>query len=579
MRHPALTRVFSVVLVLLCLTMGMAGGLGLTRAEKDREAVLADMSRLRGRIEEYREATESLKGTESFDARSESLDERQKQHDKGSSEHRVELTTFTATRYGLNMGTEAMDQANRQFAEYKALFEQGMGTIQPVMSEASALLVYLWQIYFAAAEVVDNANAHLAFASGFTAGLDAGEELTVGTVVAAYDELLRCVDETAALYDTLHELQPALDTLALFDPASLTSLADSVPEIPASLGGMGDLSLDAYTSAGVDVPFDMEQLGSLKESYNSAWATVKAAMAEIDALIPELDNGVRAMTGMGLAEIRQGAQTARDELAAQSGEPLDPAFSQAILDGYAANSGEVHAALDEAAAGMGTVNSYLAQARELLSTVQGQVDALIALMGLAQDMINEGEQALYWARAAIWLRMGEQEKKEEELREQKEQLTQEAEELEILSEQAEEQKTAEQRQRSLRAILLSREEIRQRSDAGEELAAAATAYAEESEQTAQTVFQTRRRACLLMLSGAALALLGLPAAFEAIRSRFMLLFPVLLCLGCAAAAEVLFVRMGRGHSYSALAAAGAALLQLTVSLPRAKIQKGGKHLV
>lgn len=578
MRHPALTRVFAVVLVLLCLTMGLAGGLGLTRAEKDREAVLADMSRLRGRVEEYREASKSLEGTESYDTRSESLDERQKQHDKDSSQHRAELTTFTATRYGLNMGTEAMDLADRQFAEYKALFEQGMAAFQPVMSEASALLVYLWQIYFAAEGVVDNANAHLAFASGMTAGLDAGEELSVGTVIAAYDELLRCVDETAALYDTLHELQTALDTLALFDPASLTSLADSVPEIPESLGGLGDLSLNAYTSAGVDVPFDMEQLGSIKDSYNSAWATVKAAMVEIDALIPVLDNSVRAMTGMGLAEIRQGAQTARDALAAYGEEPLDPALSQAILDAYAVNSGAVHTALEQAGAGMAAVNGYLAQGRELLSTVQGQVDMLIALMGLAQDMLSEGEQALYWARAAIWLQMGEQEKKEEELREQKEQLEQEAEELEVLSGQAEEQKTAEQRQRSLRAILLSREEICRRSDAGENLIAAATAYAEESEQAAQTAFQTRRRACLLMLAGAALALLGLPAAFEAIRSRFMLLAPVLLCLGCAAAAEVLFVTMGRGHSYSALAAAGAAALQLAISLPRAKRQKGGKHL-
>ena len=574
MRHPALTRVFAVVLVLL----GLAGGLGLTRAEKDREAVLADMSRLRGRVEEYREASKSLEGTESYDTRSESLDERQKQHDKDSSQHRAELTTFTATRYGLNMGTEAMDLADQQFAEYKALFEQGMGAFQPVMSEASALLVYLWQIYFAAEEVVGNANAHLAFASGMTAGLDAGEELSVGTFVAAYDELLLCADETAALYDTLHELQPALDTLALFDPASLTSLADSVPEIPTSLGGLGVLSLDAYTSAGVDVPFDMAQLGSIKDSYNSAWSTVKTAMAGIDTLIPQLDSAVRAMTGAGLAEIRQGAQTGRDSLAAYSDVTLDPELTQAILDGYAANSGAVHAALEQAGGGISTVNGYLAQARELLSTVQGQVDALIALMGLAQDMLNEGEQALYWARAAIWQQMGEQEKKEEELREQKEQLTQEAEELETLSEQAEEQKTAEQRQRSLRAILVSREEIRQRSEAGEELIEAATAYAEESEQTAQTAFQTRRRACLLMLAGAACALLGLPAAFEAIRSRFLLLVPVLLCLGCAAAAEVLIVTMGRGHSYSALAAAGAAVLQIIVSLPRAKKQKRGKHL-
>jgi len=54
---------------------------------------------------------------------------------------------------------------------------------------------------------------------------------------------------------------------------------------------------------------------------------------------------------------------------------------------------------------------------------------------------------------------------------------------------------------------------------------------------------------------------------------------VLLCLGCAIAAEWIFVTMGRGHSYSALAAAGFALLQLLVSAPGAKKKRqGGKHL-
>ena len=36
MKHPALTRVLAIVLAILCLTMGMAGWLGLRRAEDFR---------------------------------------------------------------------------------------------------------------------------------------------------------------------------------------------------------------------------------------------------------------------------------------------------------------------------------------------------------------------------------------------------------------------------------------------------------------------------------------------------------------------------------------------------------------
>ena len=60
------------------------------------------------------------------------------------------------------------------------------------------------------------------------------------------------------------------------------------------------------------------------------------------------------------------------------------------------------------------------------------------------------------------------------------------------------------------------------------------------------------------------------SAFEQLRSRFMLLVPVLGCVACAAGAAYLFVTMGRGSSYSALAAAGFGLLQLLISLPKAR---------
>ena len=64
MKHPALTRVLAIVLVLLCLTMAAAGALGLTRAGKDRRSTLEEMQRLRARIEEYETVSAELADTQ-----------------------------------------------------------------------------------------------------------------------------------------------------------------------------------------------------------------------------------------------------------------------------------------------------------------------------------------------------------------------------------------------------------------------------------------------------------------------------------------------------------------------------------
>ena len=102
--------------------------------------------------------------------------------------------------------------------------------------------------------------------------------------------------------------------------------------------------------------------------------------------------------------------------------------------------------------------------------------------------------------------------------------------------EADDQKELEQRQKSLRLALTSREEIQSRAEAGEELAAAARAFAQESENTAEQSYGARRLACLLMLFGALYGVIGIPAAFETTKSRLMLILPVLHCLGCTAGA-------------------------------------------
>ena len=108
------------------------------------------------------------------------------------------------------------------------------------------------------------------------------------------------------------------------------------------------------------------------------------------------------------------------------------------------------------------------------------------------------------------------------------------------------------------------------ADAGEELGSAAQAYLDETLRTAEDIFARRRAACLLMVFGAVYGLIGIPAAFESVKNRLLLILPVLHCLACAAGAEQILWKLGRGLSYSCLAVMAFALLQLLISRPKKK---------
>ena len=146
MKHPALTRVLAIVLAILCLTMGMAGWLGLRRAERDRQSALDEAERLRGRVEEYQTLLTRLEGNKSYNKQTEKIDNKQAAHDKDSAEHRTELSTYTLTQYGLKMGTDALDMADEQFAYYKAMAEEALAKFDGGIAQISELLGYLWEM-------------------------------------------------------------------------------------------------------------------------------------------------------------------------------------------------------------------------------------------------------------------------------------------------------------------------------------------------------------------------------------------------------------------------------------------------
>ena len=82
MKHPALTRVLSAALAIMCVIMLAAGAVGLGKAESQYDDDTADYEKLTGRVTLYKELDEKLKNGTTYKEDSERLDAAQKQHDK-----------------------------------------------------------------------------------------------------------------------------------------------------------------------------------------------------------------------------------------------------------------------------------------------------------------------------------------------------------------------------------------------------------------------------------------------------------------------------------------------------------------
>ena len=587
MKHPALTRVFAIVLAVLCLVMLLAGLFGLRSAAAERQRTLDDAGRLRERAAQYELALDALAGGTPSAELSEALEREQKEHDKTASSHRADLAIYTATQSGLRSGTAALDQADAAFAEGKRQYETGLQLFAQQeaafdrqyqqFQQGKQQLADFDLLYDSAAQLLTDANQHAQSARNITALLesddaDARRQLTV----AAYDEALAAADQIGALLETVQKLTPILDAIAEMDEGSLESLS--------ALGELGDLS--AVTGSDLSLPeIDPEQLSEIMELYRTLWPRVKDLTQQMSEQLPLLDQAVQNVTGKSLAALREEAQTRRDAIANGEAEtPISDEAFAAMQAAYGELRGTILSVLDLCDAllrnldgGAEQIGSLLSQAQEMLT----QFDAYMqqgkagmeqgkAAMVIAGEQIRQGEKALYDGRAQIWYQMGQQRDKAAELQEEKARLDTESEQLKALEQDVEARKDLEQEERSLRIMLQRRDAVAEREAAGMHLSEAAVITAQELEENAQTVWQGRSRAYALLIAGGILGFVGIPAAFERTKSRFLLIVPVLLCLLCAVGAEGVCLYYGRGSSYSALGGAIFALLQLLVSLPKEK---------
>ena len=557
MKHPVLTRIFSLVLVVLCLTMLLAG-LGIANsAFRSRKADLADYGRLTDRIGEYRQIRDQLDGCASYDDYSRDLKQEQEKHDKDASKHRIDLAIYTATRGGLQAGEATLRQAEYSFQQGCAQYEAGLAAFEA--QEAA-----FWEGYRqfqegkrqleAGKKTLELAEqAVAAVRSQITEGRrlaailesddeDARQELTV----AAYDSLLLSMDNATQMYDTL-KAQGGIS------PEQMQLLARMLAE-----------------ETGTDAGELLEQV---------TWEGISAESLD------EIESRVVETTGMSVEEIRGEIQERRDAAARMDADsPISDEEFAAMQAAYAQSKvwlDLVDAAIDDK---ISEVDVQLADTRAQLEEAQRQIDELEPVMEqgrvaieqgraaleLAGSQIETGRQALIDGRAQLEAKKAELREQEKALRAEKTRLDRQAAELVEKSAFAENLKDLERRETSVRVMLLEREAIRDRADAGEDILKAADGAAAQLLQDLSDRFTGRLWIAGLMVLGAAAGFAGVPSAFEKNNSRFWLIAPVLISLGCAVAVELLCRFLGRGDSYSALGVVFFALVQLALVIPRKK---------
>ena len=557
MKHPALTRIFSLILAVLCLTM-LGAGFGIIRnAVRTRASEQAGYQRLSDRVEEYREVHDALSGSKSYEETNAALQKEQNQHQKDASQHKIDLAFYTATRSGLQTGLAALDEADHAFWYGKHKYEQGLALFE---EQEKAF----WEGYEqfqqgkkqleAGRNTVALADAAL---GGLRAQLDQGRSLAAilesddenarqEITVAAYDSMLLALDGAIQIKETLIEQDG-------ISPEQMQLLAQMLAE-------QSDVDISEFLD-GV------------------SWEGISG-----DSL-RELDEQIQTSTGMSAEEIRAGIQQARDDAAAMDAEsPITEEQFAAMQAAYAAN----RALLEQVDAAMEVKltewEAQLIETKAQLDEAQKQIDALEPVMEQGKTAIEQaraaldmaagqmlaGEQALVDGRRELEAKFAELKEKEETLRREKAKLDREAAELEEKRAAAQELQEMERRETSLRLMLLERDEIWERTERGMELLEAADDYTALLSRQILEHFSDLLWIGGLLVFGGVIGFLQIPSAFEKNKSRFWLIAPVILCLGCAVAAELLCRMQGRGDSYSALGAAIFALIQLALVIPQKK---------
>ena len=554
MKHPALARVFSIVLAIMSLIMLLNGAVGFGKADAALQESLEKYQRIEEKTDTYETLSRQLKNSVSYEEALAELEALQEQHDDDAAQHRTDLATHTATMGGYELGAKMIMEGKEQLAAAKV-----------ELAEGKALLAEKEQQFNQLSAAFNTVEPLLVAAINALSG----SEEEYNAAIALIDALIAQIDVILANRPQLPEL-PEEPTLPIAPPEDADEETKAAYEQAMAVYQQ---LLEAFEKA-------MEEYESAQAAYETALAAweqeYQAVQSSVLAGAGEVDSRIQAGSALMSAALSQLAAEVLDGLGGlgesdisvpdcsnMSLEEIRAALVQ--LRAYLVAEGNVKTALEKALA---SLQSQFAEGQQAIAQAKAQV-----LLG--EKALKKAEQELQHQLELIWYNMGQLEDESAELEEDKLRLDQESEDLDRRLVTVDEKKEMERKHRSARIVLMQEEAIASAVNAGGDLVESARAYVQNGRDAAQRHHGLLYAINILALAGGLLGLLSIPGSFEKTKRRLLLVLPTVLCLACALAADGLNMYLGLGQMYTALAAALAAVLHLATVLPKNKTPVAG----
>ncbi len=554
MKHPALARVFSIVLAVMSLIMLLNGAVGFGKADAALQESLEKYQRIEEKTDTYEALSLQLKNSVSYEEALAELEALQEQHDDDAAQHRTDLATHTATMGGYELGAKMIMEGKEQLAAAKV-----------ELAEGKALLAEKEQQFNQLSAAFNTVEPLLVAAINALSG----SEEEFNAAIALIDALIAQIDVILANRPQLPEL-PEEPTLPIAPPEDADEETKAAYEQAMAVYQQ---LLEAFEKA-------MEEYESAQAGYETALAAweqeYQAVQSSVLAGAGEVDSRIQAGSALMSAALSQLPAEVLDDLGGLGESDISmPDFSNMSLEeiraalvqlrAYLVAEGNVKTALEKALA---SLRSQLAEGQQALDQAKAQV-----LLG--ENALKKAEQELQHQLELIWYNMGQLEDESAELEEDKLRLDQESEDLDRRLVTVDEKKEMERKHRSARIVLMQEEAIASAVNAGGDLVESARAYVQNGRDAAQRHHGLLYAINILALAGGLLGLLSIPGSFEKTKRRLLLVLPTVLCLACALAADGLNMYLDLGQMYTALACALAAVLHLATVLPKNKTPVAG----
>ncbi|MCR5090109.1 MAG: hypothetical protein K6C08_11445 [Oscillospiraceae bacterium] len=357
------------------------------------------------------------------------------------------------------------------------------------------------------------------------------------------------------------------------------------PETDGDAETIKEITLKAYDTL-IETYVDMVELLRLLQDCEIPVELVRQAMEAADFPTDELPEGgtiilisseqiteLEETLGMSMEEFGDQLRSERDEVGAVESINEDQLLT--IRQGYSDNEEAVWrfaAVLEEK---LPELQALLASAKEQIGAAEAALIQVESARGAFQQMlqalstagaqIEQGAQALEEGKAQLAIQQNNLDEQAEKLEAEKRKLDDRDGSIRQISLNAEEQKKLEDREKSLRMSLMAREEIKNGVLAGESLAEASEQWLDTLRIQTEHSMRQRSWASILLILSSVFALLALPLSLRTRTSRGLILLFTGLCLLSAEIACGIFLSMGRGFSYSALASGAIAAIQLLIT--------------